>query len=530
MCPNRAPEKRCPRGDPERILPILINAKTVQTALADQRRGVQYEIVDERVPGLRLSVKVLDCRWSVRARIRDTGLQRRWDLGAVCAGNEDVDGRICLETARGRASNVREKCRTGVNPDEIVAYYVGGREALEAQRAAAKVPARSWTWEKAKDEYSAFLSINNRQATKADYEKKLRLPELQSFAGRAVPSITVNEIARAYADIHSRSPSTGHAFRRVVKAFWTYLGDATRADETGITIDLSRLKKISDPRAEIGDPNSPFDPEDEPSDAPPEIELGRLLAISRCSGVLDPRIAYGIQLLLASAQRRRTVVGAARNRFKRYPEAPDEEAWYVPPYWRKSGSKRGKRYHLVPIVSWGAKAVYELDKLSDFEGSSGWLFPARGHNSTKSADDGLLNDYLEVLPGINFSPQCVRYALGEYGERDLGFSKSEAKLILDHLEGTESDDVTGRFYSTNPAIARKRQMMTAWCAWLDKWAEQAVNEDPRLLDRDWLCESIFRNRYGEERLQRRISSRKKQGIALWGVAPKEQRPARKRGA
>jgi hypothetical protein len=31
---------------------------------------------------------------------------------------------------------------------------------------------------------------------------------------------------------------------------------------------------------------------------------------------------------------------------------------------------------------------------------------------------------------------CVRYALAEYGERDLGFSKSEAKLILDHLEGT----------------------------------------------------------------------------------------------
>jgi hypothetical protein len=86
------------------------------------------------------------------------------------------------------------------------------------------------------------------------------------------------------------------------------------------------------------------------------------------------RLAYGIQLLLASAQRRRTVIGAARNRFKRYPEVPDEEAWYVPPYWRKSGSKRGKRYHLVPIVSWGAKAVHELDKLSDFEGSSGWLF------------------------------------------------------------------------------------------------------------------------------------------------------------
>jgi hypothetical protein len=78
-----------------------------------------------------------------------------------------------------------------------------------------------------------------------------------------VPSITANEIAKAYADIHSRSRSTGRAFRRVVKAFWMYLGDATRADETGVTIDLSRLKKILDPRTEIGNPSTPFDPEEE---------------------------------------------------------------------------------------------------------------------------------------------------------------------------------------------------------------------------------------------------------------------------
>jgi predicted secreted protein len=54
------------------------------------------------------------------------------------------------------------------------------------------------------------------------------------------------------------------------------------------------------------------------------------------------------------------------------------------------------------------------------------------------------------MPSIGFSPQCVRYALAEDGERDLGFSKSEAKLILDHLEGTASDDVTGQFSAQTP--------------------------------------------------------------------------------
>jgi hypothetical protein len=44
------------------------------------------------------------------------------------------------------------------------------------------------------------------------------------------------------------------------------------------------------------------------------------------------------------------VIGANRWRFKTYAETPGEEAWYVPPYYRKSGSKRGNRSHLVPLV------------------------------------------------------------------------------------------------------------------------------------------------------------------------------------
>jgi hypothetical protein len=40
---------------------------------------------------------------------------------------------------------------------------------------------------------------------------------------------------------------------------------------------------------------------------------------------------------------------------------------------------------------------------------------------------------------------------------------------------------------------------------LDKWAERATEKEPRLLDHDGLCESIYKNRYGEGRLQHRIS-------------------------
>lgn len=37
-----------------------------------------------------------------------------------------------------------------------------------------------------------------------------------------------------------------------------------------------------------------------------------------------------------------------------------------------------------------------------------------------------------------------------------------------------------------------------------------------------MCESIYRNRYGEDRLQRRILLRKKQGTPLWGVELRER--------
>jgi len=47
------------------------------------------------------------------------------------------------------------------------------------------------------------------RATKTDYEKKLGLPELSRFAGRSMPSITANELAKAYADIHARCAQYG---------------------------------------------------------------------------------------------------------------------------------------------------------------------------------------------------------------------------------------------------------------------------------------------------------------------------------
>jgi hypothetical protein len=77
--------------------------------------------------------------------------------------------------------------------------------------------------------------------------------------------------------------------------------------------------------------------------------------------------------------------------------------------------------------------------------------------------------------------------------------RSEAKIILDHFEGVEPNDVTGRFYSADLAIGRKRETMEKWIAWLEHWCAEAIREDGLLMDSKALAEKIFKSRYGDER-------------------------------
>jgi hypothetical protein len=133
----------------------------------------------------------------------------------------------------------------------------------------------------------------------------------------------------------------------------------------------------------------------------------------------------------------------------------------------------------------------------------------------------MLNKYFEALPGTDIAPHDCRYAFATYGRRDLGFQvsptgKREAGLILDHSEAREDNDVTAMFYDRDSSIARKREMMWSWVKWLDAWAKKAIEADPLLLDREHLCEGIYRKRYGDDRLLRRVAFRKKHGMPLWG--------------
>ena len=494
-----------------------LTAATVKAALRDADAGEHYIRVDGLLPGLELKVKPSGAAWTVRTRLHQ--VQRRYEIGKVLAGDEDRPvGFCCLRTARERATWVKAQCRKNFRPDAQIREWMTGVPMHRQREVEAAKPAPSWEWEDSKARYLASLLEANRQDTHRDYRGKLKAPELERFKGRKVNTITRNEILQACDAVAARDVQPmAEGVLRVVKAMWTWLADGVRQDQTSVIPNLLLRAKLQKRRLrEIGDPRF-IDDDEEKGKAPPEIELGRVLAITQMD-VLPSAISYGLQLVLASLQRNRAVRGANTWRFRSYAEAPDEEVWFVPPFFRKSGSARGNKSHLVPILSWGAEAVRKLDRLSDDEG---WLFPAgRPQRAGKPnvnpfVGPKFFNTYLQAMPGVSWSPHDVRYAFSDYGERDLGFAKSEARLILDHMEATEPDDVTGQFYTSNPAIARKREMMRLWLAWLDHWCAKATAADPLLSNRDALVEAIFRGRYDEERVQKRIAWRSRRDRPLW---------------
>jgi hypothetical protein len=486
--------------------PTLITQPTIRKALSDHRAGLTLDITDRKADGLQLRVRPTSCRWSVRGTLH--GTQHRYDLGAVTEGED------ALAETRQRAGRVREMLRAGMNPDQQVAAWLTG-VSLDNQLKLFEPPkpaaAPSWTWEVAKANYCAWLLEHRRSATERDYRNKLETVELDRFAGKRVADLTRNEICQAVDDIMLRGvESQAKGCKRVLSAMWSWLADGTRQEQTSVVPNLLLNWKLESNKAELGDPNAAPAVVRQSEVAPAEIMLGRVLVISR-QQVFPPQQSHAVQLWLATAQRRRTVLEARRFSFK---STDVDEMWEIEPFFRKSGTKRGRKVHLVPVVGFGIQAVKALDLIADGIGNSQWLVPRRG-DPAKSADINLLNHVLDDMPGVEMSTHPCRYALGSYGPRDLGFGASEAELIIDHLEGVDPKDVTGSFYNLDPAIKRKREMLLSWTSWLEEWAARAIDADPLLLDREYLIEGIYRRRNGDEKLAARIAYRAARGMPLW---------------
>lgn len=494
----------------------------VAAALVGGRKGVYKDFTDVRATGLMLRVRPAGARWTVRGTLH--GVQKRYDLGPATDARTDDGSLICLDTARARAMEIRAVIATERDPAVILAFLRGGKTAadqlrqaetdalLERRKAAeAEAAAQTWTWEAAKLAYFAEVHNSNRPATLRDYRQKLSVPEFDMrFAGRLVCEITDVEVAEAYDELFDKDPpkyGQADGSLRVIKAFWSFLASAGRRSKTGVEKDLRTVDFRARKRDEEGDPNKKFNPDDEVSDAPVPVQLGIALAIARCPGALEPFESNALMLLLASCQRRRAVMGASTDRFRRYPTAPDEQAWFVAPYFRKTRSKRGAKSHLVPVLGFGADAVAAQDKIA---GDSRWLF----HNGRKGDNHrnvNTLNKLLDALPGVDWSPHGPRYSLADFVATLQGFEKSEAALILDHSEGTEPSDVTATYYTSSPQISKKRAIMEAWMDHLNDLSNEAIAANPRLQDAIWIRKRVFYNRFGKAAFRKRAADRRQRG-------------------
>jgi integrase len=372
------------------------------------------------------------------------------------------------------------------------------------------------------DDYAGTLGGKNR--TKPD-ERHAMVPELKRFLGREVASISREEIAETIADVCRRKHPSGVHLKSVLSSMWTFLGDDSRRRETSVPANLLlRLKPPEQPLVLRGDPATldvmglfKDDTEDPRRDVPTPLTMGRALAITR-SGGMKQTAARSVQLLAGSLQRRRAVIGGHRADFHTMGEWSNKSAdivWAIPPYMRKRSNKR--RAHLnhdVVLVGWVAETVHQLDCSADL----GYYFPVRptggGRPKNPHADPGFINHALQYMPGVDMSCHSWRRGFASHGQRELGFSLADIKLILDHSEGAPSGDVTAGNYALDPMIAKKREIMVKWLGWLELQVEAAIAADPSLLDAEAVGEAIFRSRYGDERWEKRVARTIKHGVGV----------------
>jgi Arm DNA-binding domain len=506
--------------------PKKITAETVKAAVRDAKECRQYDLTDPQCPGLQLRVRGGAVTWAVRARL--FGTQRRWIVG----GPE-----IKPDIARGRAGEVKGWCQRDQDPKRLVTQFVTGISIAHQLRVSGERPPPSWCWQQAVDKFMEHIQDHRTAGTYDDYARTLggkrrldpakrhaMVPELKHFAGHPVSAISREEIAECIAEVCKRAHRQGAHLKSVLGSMWSFLGDDAVRRETSVPANL--LLRLRTPeKPSIVAAHSPAnivslfenDREDLRRDVPPPLAMGRAVAIARSGGMKEPA-ALSVLLLAGSLQRRRAVIGSHRTDFHTMGEWSEEDAdivWAIPPYMRKrSNTRRAHLKHEVVMVGWAARTVLRLDRLA----AGGYYFPVRsaGGRRTKNphADPGFINHALQYMPEVDMSCHGWRRGFASHGQRELGFSVEDIKLVLDHSEGAASGDVTAGNYALDPMIAKKREMMAKWIAWLELQVEGAIAADPSLLDAEAVGKAIFRARYGDERWEKRVARTIKHGVGV----------------
>jgi integrase len=463
-----------------------ITKATVRAAARRAFLGEVGDTPDPACPGLMLRMRGKKVSWSYRGKLGRK--QKRWSLGG-----ENVDP----QTARDRCWQVKTCLKRRIDPSQMVTAWLTGISIARQQRTSDE---NSIPWAKGRDMFLDDAFETKSVDTYNDYKKKLKNePELKRFEGVSVSMITAADIETVLAAVSKRTESGAEGLQRTLSSMWTFLARPGNRERTGVVPRIIREARPPDRRRERVEDAGYERKED--VGPPDRIHIGRAIAIAKL-GVFTPHQSAAVLLLCGTSQRRRTVVGVRSGDLQSF---GDEVLWAIPPYFRKPAKKkRSQRRHLVPIVGFAAEAAMALWNASP-DGGDAWLLPAakvrkRGvAPRTPYMTPRSLSRVFEMMPGVDLSGHDLRYALATYGPQDLGWHADDAAIILDHLEGFDPGNVTAQHYNMDPAMVKKRRMMTQWIEWLEAQEAAAIEADPMLKDRNAIAKLVAAKRREKNR-------------------------------
>jgi integrase len=254
--------------------------------------------------------------------------------------------------------------------------------------------------------------------------------------------------------------------------------------------------------------------------------------------VLGSQPSVAIELVIGTAQRRHPVVGMCWFDIKAFLDHEGEFVWFCPPAFRKTADRlQSSDPHQIPLVGFAAALVGRLDRQmtatkayveklkadpTDLKPATDWYFPVSRKrrkgipNLQPHMSESTLNQNIAAMPGVAgiLSPQALRRAFASYGSKIGKFTKGQAAMILDHLEG-EDDNVTRGHYDLDPRIEEKRALMIWWTSWLDEQCAAAIAADPILSDHEALRQACYIQRYGQATWEKKLAKTRKTGAPLW---------------
>lgn len=469
-------------------MPVTITNSTIAKARADAvPGGVSYEITDAKSQGLELRVRPRGAMWCIRFKV--SGKSKRVTVGSI-----DL---LSVAEARQVASDAQAVLRSGGVLDDA---WMTKRLVQLGKLEAAPEPQRiAWTFAEGRAAYLAEVERTKSEATHTDYRQTLSIAELAHLADRQLQSITRPELAEIIKGIHvsGRETQADHVLR-VLRPFWSWLGDDAQVTRSGVTPGLLAGMKAP-PRSRVADD----DDEDEHGTYVPDLqEMAEAILCARVA--YEPAYAAAIELLVWTVQRRRAIAEARVQDFT--PRADGKTGlWSVPAASRKGRKKNGKRKR--PLVIPLPEAVWNCvvqAATARGETDSPWLFPARsksGHISVST-----LTHYLSYLPGIKASPHDMRRGFGTHGEAILGFMRADTKLLFDHEDepfstrelthrsASPMSTMTGIHYSLHDGSHRTWPIMEAWTAALQAEMNKLLQERPQLFSEWWVRGEVEKNK------------------------------------